>query len=104
MLYVFRMLTKSLIQLPLRVLVSYRDAAVLWRSRQALRDLDDYQLDDIGVTRAEAEREADRSFWRDTAPWAKNAPHLHGDPYVEGRPVTAMRSFYRARGRADSLR
>ena len=34
------------------------------RQRQALRALDDRLLKDIGVSRAEAEREANKPFWR----------------------------------------
>lgn len=101
MLYVYRMLTNGLYQLPRCFLVWYRDQVALWRSRQDLRDLDDRQLADIGVTRAQAKREADRPFGKDTAPWATGAPTLHGDPYLAGRPVTAMRSFYRSRGRTE---
>lgn len=41
---------------------------VLWRfrvrTRKALRALDDAALDDIGLTRAEAESEAAKPFWR----------------------------------------
>jgi uncharacterized protein YjiS (DUF1127 family) len=33
------------------------------RQRQQLRQLDDHQLRDIGLTREQAEREADRPFW-----------------------------------------
>jgi uncharacterized protein YjiS (DUF1127 family) len=35
-----------------------------WRQRQALRALDDRLLRDIGLTRAEAEREARKPFWQ----------------------------------------
>ena len=35
----------------------------LRRQRRALRDLDDHQLVDIGVTREEALCEAKKSFW-----------------------------------------
>jgi uncharacterized protein YjiS (DUF1127 family) len=35
----------------------------LRRQRHALRELDDHQLADIGVTRDEALREAKKSFW-----------------------------------------
>jgi uncharacterized protein YjiS (DUF1127 family) len=35
------------------------------RQRRTLRTLDDRMLKDIGVTRADAEREASRPFWRD---------------------------------------
>jgi uncharacterized protein YjiS (DUF1127 family) len=37
----------------------------LTRQRRTLRTLDDRMLKDIGVTRADAEREAGRPFWRD---------------------------------------
>lgn len=33
------------------------------RSRQALRDLDDRLLDDVGLTQADARREWTRRFW-----------------------------------------
>lgn len=33
-------------------------------SRAALRELDDDQLLDIGITRAQALKEADKPFWR----------------------------------------
>jgi uncharacterized protein YjiS (DUF1127 family) len=43
--------------------------AVLWlergRSRHVLGTLDDHQLRDIGVTRAEARLESAKPFWRD---------------------------------------
>lgn len=35
-----------------------------WRQRQALLDLDDRLLDDIGITREEAARHAGKSFRR----------------------------------------
>jgi uncharacterized protein YjiS (DUF1127 family) len=34
------------------------------RERQALLDLDDWLLDDIGVTREQAERQARKWFWQ----------------------------------------
>ncbi|NDW44821.1 DUF1127 domain-containing protein [Ruegeria sp. PrR005] len=37
--------------------------AALWRQRRALARLDDRALDDIGVSRAQAEAEARRSVW-----------------------------------------
>lgn len=39
----------------------------LWRERNALKDLDQHLLDDIGVSAAEARAEADRPVW--------DAPH-----------------------------
>lgn len=35
-----------------------------WRQRQALLELDDHLLDDIGVSRVEAEHEAHKPFWK----------------------------------------
>lgn len=41
---------------------------ILWlergRSRRALAALDDHQLRDIGVTRADAQLESEKPFWR----------------------------------------
>jgi uncharacterized protein YjiS (DUF1127 family) len=34
-----------------------------WQQRRALLDLSDHLLDDIGITREEAEREARKPFW-----------------------------------------
>ena len=34
-----------------------------WQQRQALVDLEDRLLEDIGITREEAEREASKLFW-----------------------------------------
>jgi uncharacterized protein YjiS (DUF1127 family) len=34
------------------------------RQRHALRELDDHQLADIGITRWDAKREAQKWFWR----------------------------------------
>lgn len=41
----------------------------VWRQRQALRELDAAALRDIGVTRAEANAEANRSFWDAPDSW-----------------------------------
>jgi uncharacterized protein YjiS (DUF1127 family) len=35
-----------------------------WQQRQALLDLEDRLLDDIGITREEAERQASKPFWK----------------------------------------
>ena len=35
-----------------------------WRQRQALLELDDRLLNDIGISRADALREARRPFWK----------------------------------------
>jgi len=34
-----------------------------WRQRQDLRELDDHLLRDIGITRAQAKREASKPYW-----------------------------------------
>jgi uncharacterized protein YjiS (DUF1127 family) len=36
-----------------------------WKQRQALLSLDDHLLKDIGVSRAQAEDEAGKPFWRE---------------------------------------
>lgn len=36
-----------------------------WRQRRALMMLDDHLLSDIGVSRADVEREVGKSIWRD---------------------------------------
>jgi len=43
------------------VLLRWLDAA---RSRQSLHELDEHLLRDIGLTRDEARREADKFFWQ----------------------------------------
>jgi uncharacterized protein YjiS (DUF1127 family) len=35
-----------------------------WRSRQYMAELDDRTLKDIGITRADAEYELNKPFWR----------------------------------------
>ncbi|MGK7652477.1 DUF1127 domain-containing protein [Roseovarius sp. MMSF_3350] len=42
---------------------SLLDALELYRQRRALARLDDHALDDIGLTRAEADAEARRPIW-----------------------------------------
>ncbi|MAC76608.1 MAG: hypothetical protein CML66_00900 [Rhodobacteraceae bacterium] len=41
----------------------------LWRQRRQLAQLDDRALNDIGISRSEAEREAARLFWDAPAHW-----------------------------------
>ena len=36
-----------------------------WRQRQALMRLDDHLLKDIGVSRADADQEATKPFWKE---------------------------------------
>ena len=56
-------------RLPLIALFAVTVAAVItqWdlrrRSRKHLKQLDDHMLEDIGVTRSEAMKEAQRPFW-----------------------------------------
>lgn len=54
----------------LRARPSLRQTAALWRSRRALATLTDQQLEDIGLSRAQAETEAARPFW-DAPQWWK---------------------------------
>ncbi len=48
----------------LRISAACRQFGERLRQRRALRDLDDLQLADIGISRAEALREAGKPFWR----------------------------------------
>lgn len=50
---------------------SLLDLMALYRQRQALARLDDAALMDIGLTRAEAEKEAKRPFWDAPAHWKR---------------------------------
>ncbi|MEL6317026.1 MAG: DUF1127 domain-containing protein [Pseudomonadota bacterium] len=50
----------SAIDTALRTLTSWTAVAA---ERRALRDADDAMLNDIGVSRAAAERESERPFW-----------------------------------------
>ena len=43
----------------------------LYRQRRALAELDAHRLDDIGLTRAEAEAEARRPIWDPPAHWLR---------------------------------
>jgi uncharacterized protein YjiS (DUF1127 family) len=45
--------------------------SALWRSRSALSSLDAARLDDIGVSRHEAEIEARRALWDVPAHWTR---------------------------------
>ncbi|MCF3639736.1 DUF1127 domain-containing protein [Rhizobium sp. TRM95111] len=48
-----------------RALLAYWSVRTRSRSRRVLADLTDEQLRDVGLTRAEAEREASKSFFWD---------------------------------------
>ena len=41
----------------------------VWRQRQQLKRLDAAALEDLGLTRAEADQEAARSFWDAPQTW-----------------------------------
>ncbi|MEM6587191.1 MAG: DUF1127 domain-containing protein [Pseudomonadota bacterium] len=49
--------------------VSLLDLLSLYRQRRALARLDAHALQDLGLTRGEAENEAHRSFWDVPAHW-----------------------------------
>ena len=55
---------------PLRLALSTRLA--LWKSRRALAKLDDRALADIGISRADADREAQLTVWDVPANWKRN--------------------------------
>lgn len=54
-----------------RSTASLRNIYTLWRSRRALAALDDAALNDIGLTRREAQTEARRPFWDAPETWRK---------------------------------
>ncbi|WP_427983488.1 DUF1127 domain-containing protein [Agarivorans sp.] len=57
--------TFKLIQLKLIKLINKLDELIIRRkTRRTLASLPDYLLKDIGVTRAEAQHEAAKSFWQ----------------------------------------
>ena len=47
-----------------RWLAALRRMHERWCQRQDLRELDDHLLRDIGITRAQVQREAGKSIWR----------------------------------------
>lgn len=51
---------------------SFADLLDLARQRRALARLDDARLDDLGLTRQEALREARRPLWHRPAHWYEN--------------------------------
>ncbi len=50
-------------------LKTLRHHLAVWQQRRALRQLDDTRLQDLGLTRAEAEAEAKRPFWDAPETW-----------------------------------
>ncbi|MBB05522.1 DUF1127 domain-containing protein [Pseudooceanicola sp.] len=56
---------------PLSLIGATFSLLALGRSRQALADLDDRALEDIGVTEAQARREAARPVWDVPSNWLK---------------------------------
>ena len=54
---------------PWRFLLRLHQAVLMARSRRALARLDDHLLQDIGLTRHEAEAEAARSSWDAPLHW-----------------------------------
>lgn len=53
------------------VLAKLVQAQALWRQRQKLKSLDDAALNDIGLTRAQANAEAKRSVWDAPDTWKR---------------------------------
>src|SRR2546429_9400844 len=67
-----------------------------WQQRQALLDLEDRLLDDIGITREQAEREARTPFWK---------RHRPGRGRLGRRPLPAWRfSDRRQRTRRNPMK
>ena len=122
MLYIYNMLIKQIIVAFQRLLQSvrsvwtrYRHARALYKSRCQLAALDDRELDDIGISRADRDAEYARPIGQDKAPWIESS-HLSYSPFrrsaidipaprhLRGRPASQIRSFYNERGRCPTLR
>lgn len=126
MLYIYNMLKKQIIvafqQLSYRLRglwARYCHARALYRSRCQLAALDDRQLADIGISRAERDAESARPIGQDKAPWLDSS-HLSdpmSDPmsdrsvvdmpapvHIRGRPAAQIVSFYNERGRCHTMR
>jgi uncharacterized protein YjiS (DUF1127 family) len=60
---------RALAGIPVRVLLKMLDAYLAWaevsRQRRALLALSDDMLKDIGISRAQADLEGSKPFWRD---------------------------------------
>jgi uncharacterized protein YjiS (DUF1127 family) len=60
---------RALAGIPVRVLLKMLDAYLAWaevsRQRRALLALSDNMLKDIGISRAQADLEGSKPFWRD---------------------------------------
>ena len=54
-----------------RTTASLRQFYNVWRSRRALAALDNAALNDIGLTRVQAQNEAGRPFWDAPKTWCK---------------------------------
>ena len=54
---------------PARPAFSLFTALAVWRSRRALARLDAARLEDIGITRERAKREAEKPVWDVPATW-----------------------------------
>ena len=121
MLYVYNILRKQTIlafqrlrQSLSSILSLYRHTMALYKSRCQLAALDDRQLDDIGVSRADMEAECARPIGLDKAPWiplAQSSAIQDRSPidipaprHLRGRPASQIRSFYNERGRSPTLR
>lgn len=55
---------------PLRLALATRLA--LWKSRRALAKLDDRALNDVGISRADAQRESQLTIWDVPAAWKRS--------------------------------
>lgn len=56
---------------PARPATRLMQMIALWRQRSALREMDDAQLCDLGLSRAEADAEARRPVWDVPAHWQR---------------------------------
>ena len=98
-LFRFVVLSICSVRRPSVALAQYRDVVALWFSRRALADLRDAQLQDIGLTSEDVQRENKRTFRANRTPWATDVDMRYGKTYLRARPLHQVRSFYWERGR-----
>ena len=95
----FVVLSICSVRRPFDALAQYRDVVALWFARRVLADLRDDQLQDIGLTSEDVQRENKRTFWANRTPRAADVDVRYGKTYLRGRPLHQVRSIYWERGR-----
>ncbi len=90
----FVVLSICSVRRPSVALAQYRYVVALWFPRRALADLRDDQLQDIGLTSEDVQRENKRTFRANRTPWAADVDMRYGKTYLRRRSLHQIRSFY----------